>query len=333
MHMEIHNLKNPKKERIDMSKFKLIPYKLEEVKDRTKEVPPGVRLIEAESIWAKGYQGEEVVVAVIDTGCQTDHPDLQERIIGGYNFTEDYGGDPHVFLDNNGHGTHVCGTIAAAEDDKGVVGVAPKAKLLVLKVLTGTGEGTIESITQAIQYATTWKGAKGESVRVISMSLGGPEDNPELHKAIQKAVEKNIVVVCAAGNEGDGDGGTSEYSYPGAYQEVVEVGSINLEKRLSRFSNTNDAIDLLAPGEKILSTYPTNQYAVLSGTSMAAPHVSGSIALLIQQYEAENNQTITEPELFEVLIQHTVSLGYSRLEEGHGLLQLGMTVSQKVESN
>ena len=147
-----------------------------------------VRLIEAKSIWDKGCQGEDVVVAVIDTGCQTDHPELQERIIGGYNFTEDYGGDPNVFLDNNGHGTHVCGTIAASENGEGVVGVAPKAKLLVLKVLTGAGEGSIESIVQAIDYATNWKGSNGETVRVISMSLGGPEDDSSLHEAIQREV-------------------------------------------------------------------------------------------------------------------------------------------------
>ncbi|WP_088071810.1 S8 family peptidase [Gottfriedia luciferensis] len=312
-----------------MSKFRLIPYKLEEVKGRTKEVPPGVRLIEAKSIWEKGFQGEDVVVAVIDTGCQTDHPDLQERIIGGYNFTEDYGGDPNVFLDNNGHGTHVCGTIGASKDGQGVVGVAPKVKLLVLKVLSGAGEGSIESITQAIEYAINWKGANGETVRVISMSLGGPEDDQTLHKVIQSAVENNIVVVCAAGNEGDGNGSTSEYSYPGAYNEVVEVGSVNLHKRLSRFSNTNNTIDLVAPGEKILSTYPTNQYAVLSGTSMATPHVSGAIALLIQQYETENKKKISESELYELLINHTVSLGYSTQEEGHGLLQLGVNVPAK----
>lgn len=312
-----------------MSKFRLIPHKLEEVRKRTKEVPPGVRLIKAESIWKKGFKGEDVVVAVIDTGCQTDHPDLQDRVIGGYNFTDDYGGDPNVFLDNNGHGTHVCGTIAASENKHGVEGVAPKAKLLVLKVLTGAGEGTIESITKAIEYAISWRGANGESVRVISMSLGGPDDDRDFHKSIQKAVENNIVVVCAAGNEGDGDGGTNEYSYPGAYEEVVEVGSVNLQKHLSEFSNTNDEIDLLAPGEKILSTYPMNQFAVLSGTSMATPHVSGAVALLIQQYEAENEQKITEPVLYDLLIKHTVSLGLSRLEEGNGLLQLSVKVPAK----
>jgi len=312
-----------------MSKFRLIPYKLEEVKGRTKEIPVGVRLIEAESIWEKGFQGEDVVVAVIDTGCQTDHSDLQDRIIGGYNFTEDYGGDPNVFLDNNGHGTHVCGTIGASQNGQGVVGVAPKVKLLVLKVLNGRGEGSVEAVTQAIEYATYWKGCNGESVRVISMSLGSPEDDLGLHEAIQKAVEQNIVVVCAAGNEGDGSGETSEYSYPGAYQEVVEVGSVNLQKRLSYFSNTNDEVDLVAPGEKILSTYPRNQYASLSGTSMATPHVSGAIALLIHQYEAENNERITESEIYDLLISHTISLGYSKLEEGNGLLQLGINVPAK----
>ncbi len=318
---------------MNVSKFRLIPYKLEEVRDRTKEVPPGVALIQAPAMWEKGYDGDNVVVAVIDTGCQTDHPDLRERIIGGYNFTDDYGGDPNVFLDNNGHGTHVCGTIAAAKNEQGVVGVAPKAKMLVLKVLTGTGEGTIESITNAIRYAAKWRGAKGETVRIISMSLGGPEDDPDLHKAIQEAVKQNIIVVCAAGNEGDGDGTTGEYSYPGAYQEVVEVGSVSLQKRLSDFSNTNDEIDLVAPGEKILSTYPSNRFAVLTGTSMATPHVSGAIALLIQQYEALTKGAITEPEIYKALIEHTVSLGYSREEQGNGFLQLQTEAAQKVKPN
>jgi major intracellular serine protease len=100
----------------------------------------------------------------------------------------------------------------------------PRVKLLVLKVITGTGEGLIEYIVSAINYAIGWTGPKGEKVRVISMSLGGPYDDPTFHSEIQKAVKNHIIVVYAAGNQGDGNGMMHEYSYPGAYQEVVEVG-------------------------------------------------------------------------------------------------------------
>lgn len=312
-----------------MTKVQLIPFQVEGVQTCLTEVPPGIRMIQAPSIWRKGIKGENVVVAVLDTGCQIDHPDLQQQIIGGYNFTNDYKGDPDNFSDNNGHGTHVCGTIAAAENDTGVAGVAPKAKLLVLKVLTGSGVGEIKHIVSALKYAVSWTGPQGEKVRVISMSLGGPDDDPALHSAIRDAVKNNILVVCAAGNEGDGNSSTQEYSYPGAYQEVVEVGSVNYLQLPSRFSNTNSEVDLVAPGEQIISTYPHNQYASLSGTSMAAPHVSGALALLIEKYEKKRKRRLTERELFNRLIRHTKSLGYPRSQEGNGMLLLKNRKTQK----
>ncbi|MFY4777066.1 S8 family peptidase [Metabacillus sp. RGM 3146] len=313
-----------------MSNFKLIPFDVEGIRENIFEIPSGIRLIGAPSFWDEGFKGENIVVAVLDTGCQFNHPDLKGQIIGGYNFTKDYFGFPAIFLDNNGHGTHVCGTIAARENGAGVVGVAPKAKLLVLKVLKGSGEGTIESITSAIKYATRWRGPKGEKVRVISMSLGGPNDDSSLHSAIKNAVQNNIIVVCAAGNEGDGNSGTNEYSYPGAYPEVVEVGSVNLQQRLSKFSNSNSEVDLLAPGEEILSTYPKNQYAKLSGTSMAAPHVSGALALLIEKSEKKLNRPLTEPEIFEQLTKYTISLGYPKTDEGNGMLKLQIEPFEKI---
>jgi major intracellular serine protease len=315
---------------LDLPKVHLIPFQVEGVNDNILELPPGIRMIRARSMWRHGFQGENIVVAVLDTGSQSDHPDLSGQIIGGYNFTSDYYGDPANFSDNNGHGTHVCGTIAAAENGSGVIGTAPKARLLVLKVLTGSGEGTTQAITAAINYAVNWIGPSGERVRVISMSLGGPEDDPSLHAAIQAAVRNNILVVCAAGNEGDGNSQTNEISYPGAYQEVVEVGSVDRFKRLSTFSNSNSEVDLVAPGEQILSSFPGNQYAVLSGTSMAAPHVSGAAALLIEKLEKQHNRPMTEPEIFQELIANTFPLGYPKTQEGNGLLRLDEAKRKKL---
>ncbi|AKO93482.1 S8 family peptidase [Priestia filamentosa] len=309
-----------------MAKVGLIPFKVQEVRESSNEVPPGVRLIDAPLVWQQGYRGDEVIVAVLDTGCEVDHPDLKDQIVDVYNFTED--DTKENVKDYNGHGTHVAGTIAAMENDMGVVGVAPKAGLLVLKVLDKQGMGQTDWIIKAIKYAVEWRGKQGEKVSIISMSLGGPQDDPALHKAVQEAVAANILVVCAAGNEGDGNDQTDEYAYPGAYEEVVQVGSVNLRGQLSEFSNTNDKIDLVAPGEEILSTYLKGKFAVLSGTSMATPHVAGAAALLANKWKQDYGKDIKEPELYERLISHTVSLGNDRSGEGHGLLKMHKTLEE-----
>lgn len=303
---------------------KLLPYTIQSVVDQTNETPEGVQLVQAPSLWETSSQGEGIVIAVIDTGVDTTHPDLQDRIIGGRNFTSDYQGNPEQFEDNNGHGTHVSGTIAATLNQEGVVGVAPKAKILSLKALTGQGAGQYEWIIKAIRYATEWCGPANERVRVISMSLGGPEDVPEMHEAIQDAVNQNISVVVAAGNEGDSLEDTFEYAYPGAYNEVISVGAVTMDLELAPFSNTHTEIDLVAPGVEVISTYPAHQYAKLSGTSMAAPHIAGAIALLINLSEKEFERTLSEAEIYAQLIRRTVPIGYKKAAEGNGFLQLNV---------
>jgi len=307
-----------------MAEMKLIPYRVEQVLEAAGETPQGVELVQAPAVWQESRMGEGVVVAVIDTGVQADHPDLKGRIIDGRNFTTDYNGDPHQFSDNNGHGTHVAGTIAANNDENGVVGVAPKAKILALKVLTADGSGQYQWIIDAINYAVDWKGPNGEKVGVISMSLGGPDDDEDLHNAIKKAVANGIPVVVAAGNDGDDDDRTPEYSYPGDYNEVIQVGAIDFNLKLAPFSNTNDEIDLVAPGVNILSTFPTNRYAVLSGTSMATPHVSGAVALLINATKDYFGRNLTEAELYAQLVKRTFPLGLSGQAEGNGLVYLNL---------
>lgn len=305
-----------------MSNVGLIPFTIQTVCKEAKVIPPGIELINAPSAWEQGYSGNGIVIAVLDTGCDSNHFELKEQIIDGINFTTDDKGDRENFMDYNGHGTHVCGTICAKENDKGVVGVAPKAKVLVIKVLAGQGHGETEWVTEGVRYATKWRGPNGERVRVISMSLGGKDDNADLHKAIKEAISKNVLVVCAAGNEGDGNNETDEYSFPGAFPEVVQVGSVNLQKEISNFSNTNRVIDLVAPGEEILSTYLNNEFAVLSGTSMATPHISAGAALIIEQCEKEFERPLTESEIYAQLIKRTMTLEYSRRFQGNGLLNL-----------
>ncbi|WP_404451569.1 S8 family peptidase [Virgibacillus necropolis] len=294
----------------------VIPYQvIKQIDQVENEVPKGVELIQAPEIWSK-TKGKDITVAILDTGCEADHPDLKDRVINGKNFTDDDNSDPDIFKDHAGHGTHVAGTIAASNNDAGVSGVAPEANLLIVKVLNKNGSGQYDWIINGINFAIEQK------VDIISMSLGGPNDNAKLHDAIKKAVNNNILVVCAAGNEGDGDHSTDEFAYPGSYNEVISVGAIDLKRRSSDFSNSNNEIDLVTPGENILSTYLDGKYAKLSGTSMSAPHVSGALALiknLANDYFARN---LSEPELYAQLIKRTVPLGFSPMLEGNGLLYL-----------
>ena len=238
--------------------------------------------IRAREIWENAEQGAGIVIAVLDSGIQTDHPDLVGNIIGGYNFTKDDHSNPEIYSDYLGHGTHVSGVIAAADNNKGVVGIAPKCKLLILKIINRQGEGSFKALTNAINYAIDWRGPKGEKVRIINMSVGGKDTNDELYRAIKYAHSKGIILVAAAGNEGDGDPITTEVSYPGFYKEVIQVGSLSETKIPSKFSNTNVNLDFVGPGENILSTHLNGDYVKLTGTSMAAPFVSGSAALILK---------------------------------------------------
>lgn len=307
---------------VHKKRMRLVPFKVTEIIQGVNEIPQGVQMIQAPAIWEKSKKGEGVVVAVIDTGCQMDHPDLKDQIIGGRNFTKDFKGDTGNFSDNNGHGTHVAGIIAAAQNGTGVMGVAPKAKLLILKVLGESGDGNYQNIIDAINYAIKWRGPNNEKVRVISMSLGGTADISKLHEAVKKAVNNNILVVSASGNNGDDNPKTDELNYPAAYNEAVSVGAIDFLKRITKYSNSNNNVDLVAPGNEIISTYLDGKYAKLSGTSMATPHVSGAVALIINMCEAEFGRTLTEAEIYAQLIKRTTTLGLDKRDEGNGMLDL-----------
>ncbi|MEG7378648.1 serine protease Isp [Bacillus subtilis] len=297
--------------------IRLIPYVTNEQIMDVNELPEGIKVIKAPEIWAKGVKGKNVKIAVLDTGCDISHPDLKNQVIGGKNFTDDDGGKEDAISDYNGHGTHVAGTIAANDSNGGIAGVAPEASLLIVKVLGGAnGSGQYEWIINGINYAVEQK------ADIISMSLGGPNDVPELEEAVKNAVKNGVLVVCAAGNEGDGNERTEELSYPAAYNEVIAVGSVSVARELSEFSNANKEIDLVAPGENIVSTLPNKKYGKLTGTSMAAPHVSGALAL-IKSYEEESFQRkLSETEVYAQLVRRTLPLDIAKTLAGNGFLYL-----------
>lgn len=301
-------------------KVHLIPFKIEAIQSVADEIPYGVKALEADKVWERGEKGNGVVVAIIDTGIDKNHPDLKDRIIGGRNFTNE--GSPDDFNDSNGHGTHVAGTIGASENGSGVVGVAPEVSLLILKVLGSDGSGAYEWITNAINYATEWRGNSGERVRVINMSLGGPEDSAELHQAIKNAVDNDVVVCVASGNEGDNNESSYEFGYPAMYNECIEVSAHDENYGLAYFANNNLLVDVIASGVNVLSTYPNSSYARLSGTSMATPHVTGAIALLIALGEKQFQRNLLECEVYAHMAKNTLPIGYLTSSEGHGIIKL-----------
>ncbi|WP_258297671.1 S8 family peptidase [Paenibacillus peoriae] len=325
-----------------MANYNLTPYKLESTQRSIDGVPEGVKMINAVHMWNEGYKGEGVVIAIIDSGCQVDHPDLKDRIIATRNYVVSEGTAEDV-TDFNGHGTHVAGVVAASENGEGIIGVAPQSKLVILKVfkrqkddrgqtvVEGSGnekyEATDEDIIQAIKYCIAWRGPNQEKIRIINMSLGG-KDSTFVHDAVKEAVNNDILIICAAGNEGGSDEGgdcgilQNELSYPGAYPEVVEVGAIGLDQVLPCFTNTNTEIDLVAPGVAIRSTFKHSDYAVMNGTSMASPHVAGAAALLINYCESRFKRKFTEPEIYAQLIKRTDCRNADPMLVGNGFLVL-----------
>ena len=213
-----------------------------------------------------------VVVAVIDDGIDSNHPELKHALLPGYNAANP-ANKPRTMY----HGTHVAGIIAAAKGNgEGGYGIHPSVKILPIDVFDQRG-ATDFSIAEGIMYAIQ-NGAK-----VINLSLGGYGRAPIMEEAIKMAISNNIVVVAAAGNEN-----WDEVSIPAGYEGVISVGSVNSDKQLSSFSNYGPSIDLVAPGEEVYSTayLPEKQstYVQISGTSMASPVVAAAASMLLSKY-------------------------------------------------
>ena len=279
----------------------------------------GAKLIGADKFGAQGRYGEGIKVAIIDTGCDISHPDLKDRIIDVRNFTDDDKGAINNVTDYATHGTATASVIASSGK---IIGVAPKCNLLILKALTRTG-GKISWVTEAIKYATQ------QNVDIINMSLGCPQPNAEMYEAIKRAIAKDICVVCACGNNGDNNPNTNELNYPASFNECVSVGSVRYSKGTSRFSASNNEVDLVAFGEGyngrgILTCYPNNLYKEQKGTSFSAPFVSGALALLKNWFRDEFKREPTESELYGQLIKRTMDLNLNKNIQGNGILYLSL---------
>ncbi|MBN2246220.1 MAG: S8 family peptidase, partial [Candidatus Aminicenantes bacterium] len=227
----------------------------------------GIARIFADLAWST-TRGRGIKLAVLDTGIDLDHPDLKNNIKGDINFIRPKkSGD-----DDNGHGTHVAGIAAAVDNEIGVIGTGPEISLFAVKVLDKKGSGWLSDLIEALNWCVENK------IQVINMSFGSTTDNQSFHDAINRVYAVGIIMVASAGNNG-ASGGTVEY--PAKYSEVISVSAVDQFNHFATFSSFGPEIELIAPGVNILSTYNKGSIAFMEGTSMSAPFVTGTVALLL----------------------------------------------------
>ena len=290
-------------------------------------LPWGITKINADDAWST-TTGSTIKVAVIDTGIQSDHPDLKDNIKGGVRFyTRGFTlYEDSKWGDDHGHGTHVAGTIAGIDNTIGVVGVAPSVELYAVKVLDKSGSGSWASVAAGIRWAAD------NGMDVASMSLGGSGGNSDLADAVSYALDSGVVLVAAAGNSGDGSSSTTEVSYPAAYSGVIAVGATSSTNAVASWSSSASYVALCAPGVLVFSTYKGSSYATFSGTSMATPHVSGVAALVLTTDASASaygdGDAVWEPSEVKAVLQGTATdIGAAANSCGAGLVDAAAAVA------
>jgi subtilisin family serine protease len=285
----------------------------------------GIRKAHVDQAWDVIRGSPAIVVAVIDTGIDANHPDLVGVALPGTTFvtSPDPQCDANSTIDDNGHGTHVAGLIAAnGNNGQGIAGVAFGVRILPIKALDCQGSGLLSDVAAGVIWATD------HGARIINISLGSSSAQATLEDAIRYAVARNVLVVTAAGNCGVAStrcGSVNEPSYPGAYPETLAVGATDVNDLRASFSNIDPYVALSAPGVRIWSTIPTYPttlsrnasgipgYAALSGTSQAAPFVAGVAALVLS-----GEPTLTAAQLAARLRSTTDDLGPPGPDPGFG---------------
>lgn len=274
------------------------------------ELPWGIDRIEADWAW-QITKGSAIKVAILDTGIDLDHPDLQDNIIGNVNIIKpNKDGD-----DDNGHGTHVAGIVAAVNNEIGVIGTGPEIFLYAVKVLDKKGRGWLTDLIDAIDWCIN------NNIQVINMSFGSPNDNPSFHEAIFKAHQAGITLITSAGNNGEIGG---SIDYPAKYPETIAVSAVDQYGNFASFSSYGPEIDLTAPGVDIKSCYIDGSYEIMSGTSMSAPHVTGIVALILTStlmpgYDTDGDGSWDPEEIRTKLKDSAEPLSLLPFQQGAGL--------------
>jgi len=267
----------------------------------------GVSDINATTSWQSGLTGKGVKIGIIDSGV-APHTDLV--VAGGTNVIN--GSKTTSYADDNGHGTVVSGIIAAQGLNGGVEGVAPGASIYAVKALDSAGSGYTSDIISGIDWAIDNK------MDIISMSLGSNQSDVTLENAVDTAYKDGILIVAAAGNDGDITGSGTNVEYPANYDSVIAVGAVDSTNTRAYFSSTGNKVEVSAPGVDIMSTYLNGGYEKMSGTSMATPFVAGDLAILKQEYPGYTNV-----QLRQLLDTNVADLGVKGRDPlyGFGLIQ------------
>jgi subtilisin len=267
-------------------------------------------------------------VAILDTGIDIQHPELQQQIAGGYNARA--GERPSHYQDDNGHGTHMAGIIAAMWNDKGIIGTAPDLELIAVKVLDKSGRGYVSDLINALHWVFE------QRIRIVNMSLSFQEDSPLLEEVIKRLDAVGVIMVASAGNRclgGSEDGGADEeggdsgcsgsntfVKFPAAYAPVIAVVATNIDNKLTDYKRHGLEIDLAGPGgdEKsgpIFSTTIKSGYALAYGSSQAAAHVTGAAAVALQLAP-----WLTVDQVVRLLKGTARNLSYEASQQGVGLV-------------
>ena len=259
----------------------------------------------------QGITGKGVKVAVIDTGIYP-HPDLS---IEGGTSTVDY---TPSYTDDNGHGTHVAGIIGAKHNGVGIVGIAPDVHLFAVKSLDGTGRGNLDDVLKGIDWSIT------NHMDIINLSLATTFNSQALHDMVDKANKEGILLVAAAGNDGEA------VNYPAKFDSVIAVSAIDENKNIASFSSRGPEVEFTAPGDNIISTYLDGYYGKFNGTSQASPHVAAMLALL-----KEKNPNMSNYELRTELQKYVEDLGVKGRDPlyGYGLVNFSAFQDQDSKTN
>ena len=231
-------------------------------------IPWGIKQIKAPQAWSIST-GHRMKIAVIDTGVDFAHPDLKYSLTRGINLV--HRNIPPY--DDNGHGTHISGTIAAANSTQGMIGVAPRSVVYPVKAFDHNGSAFVSDIILAIDWCVR------AEIDIINMSFGMQTRSRALLDVVGKANQAGVIIVASSGN----DGKRRTADYPARYPQTISVGATDRNRKIPAFSNRGQFVDIYAPGDKIVSAWLQGKYHEMSGTSMATSHVSGAIALLLAQ--------------------------------------------------
>ncbi len=283
--------------------------------------------IGVDQIWDKVLNREPVVVAVIDTGLNVNHPDLIEKAVTGYDFVT----NQINVVDLAGHGTAVSGCIAAtANNGVGAAGIAGLSNIKIAPYRVGGKYLGDTQLDVAYICAALLKAAERPEVKVINLSFGGYGTFPTLAAAINEAIGAGKVIVAAAGNEGESwNAKVGEYAYPASYDHVISVGATNKDNTRASFSQYNDQVDLCAPGKSVLTTAKSGGYEYVSGTSFASPIVAGACAVLLAKDASLNSEAVES-----ILKTTALDLGKAGSDSyyGSGLVQLNTAIASIISA-